>query len=694
MSTVDPRQVEVARQQIMSLVQEIEQLSRNDMAEADFFRGLLDRVLEAMGAAAGLVWLANEAGRIEPICHHGLQNTGLTGSPEAQEAHSKLVSSLMAAAGGMLIPPRAGLAGADGQPLANNPTDLLVVGVPIDRAGTKAGLIEVLHQPNMPDVERGYLRFLEQVAGVAGGYLERRQLRMLDAQGTALSQVDRFARTVHESLDPVATAFVLANESRRIIGCDRVSVLVKKGRQLRLEAVSGQESIERRATAVKAIESLARAVARAGDPLWHPTAGRELPPQIEEELENYIDESHATALAILPLERPRPAPVVKPGGVDAVAVARAEAAPKTKPDPVGVLVVEWFQSSNFDGGKRARVEVVAEHGRVAIANSVSHTTLPLYGLISLLSKSKALTSARNMPKTVLASLIGVAVIAALVLVPADLRLEGSGTLEPVHRRDVFARIDGVVEQLTEQARHGAAVKEGDLLATLRNTDLEVAITDVLGRKASSEEELVSTQRALADSTLSTADRTRLSGRSAQLRREIESLDTQYKLLLSKRENLEVRSPIDGVVVTWQVRDRLLLRPVEKGQALLSVADKSREWELEIHMPDDRLGHVNLAYQESVAKGESLGVDYVLATDPGTRHYGTVRDIHEQAEVRGEEGNTVLVRITIDPSRHDKEELGAGATVTAMINCGSRSLGYVWFHDLIAFVQSQILFRLW
>lgn len=131
--------------------------------------------------------------------------------------------------------------------------------------------------------------------------------------------------------------------------------------------------------------------------------------------------------------------MVKPGGVDAVAVAKAEAAPKTKPDPVGVLVVEWFQSTTFDGGKKARVEVVAEHGRVAIANAVSHTTLPLYGLINLLGKSRALTSARNMPKTVLAALSAVAVIAALILVPADLRLEGSGTLEPVHRRDVFAR---------------------------------------------------------------------------------------------------------------------------------------------------------------------------------------------------------------------------------------------------------------
>jgi hypothetical protein len=30
----------------------------------------------------------------------------------------------------------------------------------------------------------------------------------------------------------------------------------------------------------------------------------------------------------------------------------------------------------------------------------------------------------------------------------------------------------------------------------------------------------------------------------------------------------------------------------------------------------------------------------------------------------------------------------------MINCGKRPLGYVWFHDLLAFVESQILFRLW
>jgi multidrug resistance efflux pump len=260
---------------------------------------------------------------------------------------------------------------------------------------------------------------------------------------------------------------------------------------------------------------------------------------------------------------------------------------------------------------------------------------------------------------------------------------------------VFAGIDGVVEKLEAHLEHGANVKQGQLLATLRNTDLEVALTDVLGRKASSEEQLVSTRRALLeDKKISADEKTRLAGRAAQLQREIESLEQQRKLYDTKKHDLEVRSPIDGVIVTWQVRDRLTLRPVEKGQSLMSIADKTGPWELEVHMPDDRLGHINRAALAAKQAGRELTVDYILATDPGTRHYGNVKEIHEQAEVRGEAGNTVLVRVTIDPERHEKEELGAGATVTARIACGKQPLGYVWFHDVLSFIQSQILFRLW
>ena len=681
--------------EIRAILAQVAALGQGDVGEADFYPGMLRLVLEAMQAPAGLVWAAGEGGRVEAASHAGLEATGIAATPEAQQAHNALVPVLLQNPGGLIVPPRAQVTGPDGKVLAENPTDLLVVAAPFDRAGTRAGLIEVFHQPTEDQVQRGYLIFLEEVAALATAFLGRRQLAVIDARESALSQVEQFSRRVHESLDPVATAFVLANEARRIIGCDRVGVLVRRRRQLRLEAVSGQESVERRASAVQAVEALVDVVAKAGEPLWHPDPTRELPPQIEEELEHCIDETHATALAIIPLAKPRPTAVVKPGGVDATAVAKAEAAPADASEPIGALVVEWFSASSFDGGKRARVELVADHGKVALANALDHTGLPLYGLINLAGKSRVLTTARNLPRTVLAGLAALAVVAALLLVPAELRLEAKGTLEPVHRRDVFAGIEGVVEKVEDGIEHGAAVEEGQLLATLRNTDLEVSLADVLGRRASSEAELASTRRSLLEEDRISADeRIRLAGRKAQLQREIESLAKQESLYREKKKDLEVHSPIAGVVVTWQVKDRLLHRPVEKGQVLVTVADKTGPWELELMMPDDRLGHVNRARTAARDAGRDLEVDYVLATDPGTRHHGMVREIHEQAEVHGEEGNTVLVRVTIDPDRHEKEQLGAGASVTGRIACGMRPLGYVWFHDVWAFIQTQILFRLW
>jgi len=702
----ETEEFERAKREIHDFLAKLEQMAHGDVEAGAFFGFVREGIHGLMQSVAEIVWLVGDSGQVEPICHAGTDLTGIAGPQENVDAHNRLVTGLFSSGSGLLVPPGNSVNGPDGAVLATNPTGLLVIAAPIDAPSGRAGLIEIFHHPNQEDVQRGYLRFSEQVAGISALYLDRQrnakqiaaqrqQLVEVDAQQTAVAQVERFSRAVHESLDPIATAFVLANEARRIIGCDRVSVLVRRGRTLRLEAVSGQESVERRASAVQAIEALTRVVAKAGDPLWHPDPAAEVLPQIEQELENYIDESHATAVAIIPLEKPRPTPVVKPGGVDAVAVAKAEAAPASTPEPIGALVAEWFSSNAFDGGKRARVELVAEHGKVALANALTHTQLPLYPVLNFLGKSRVLTTARNLPKTVAAAVGTLAGLAALVFVPAELRLEGKGTLEPVHRREVFAQIDGVVDRIEPEVEGGAAVEAGQLLAMLRNRDLEVAIADVLGRKASTEEQLVSARRSLLeDDKISADEKLRLAGRRAQLEREIESLQAQLALYAEKRKELEVRSPIEGVIVTWQVRDLLLLRPVEKGQVLMSIADKTGPWDLEIKMPDDRLGHINRAAVEAQRSGRPLQVDYILATNPGTRHTGTVKEIHEQAEVRGEEGNTVLVRVTIDPSRHDREELGAGASVTARIACGTRSLGYVWFHDVLAFIQTQVLFRLW
>lgn len=45
--------------------------------------------------------------------------------------------------------------------------------------------------------------------------------------------------------------------------------------------------------------------------------------------------------------------------------------------------------------------------------------------------------------------------------------------------------------------------------------------------------------------------------------------------------------------------------------------------------------------------DHLRVSYILATEPGKTRYGTVKEIETSADVRGDEGNTVLIKVAIN-----------------------------------------------
>jgi len=279
---------------------------------------------------------------------------------------------------------------------------------------------------------------------------------------------------------------------------------------------------------------------------------------------------------------------------------------------------------------------------------------------------------------------------AMFLWPADFQVQSKGTLEPVDRSDVFAETDGIVMDVF--------VKQGDLaekkqeLVRLRNTEAEIALTQVEGQRIVSQERIDSLQRTLLDERqLRPDERARLHGELAEEREKLINYNAQWELCKKKVEDLDIRSPIRGLVVTWDLYNRLIHRPVQRGQSLLRVADPDGPWQLELHMPEDRMGFIAAA-QKTLAKEGALKATYILATDPGTKHYGTVTEVGHSAEVHGEEGSTVLIKASIHKS--DLSDLRPGATVTAKIYCGRRPIGYVWFHDLITFVQSRILFKLW
>jgi len=676
---LDTHLIEQTKQQIRSLVAEIAQLSKSDVAPEEFYGEFLPRVVSALAAVGGAVWTLNPEGQLALQYQINIQETRIRDSEAGQAQHARLLYKTLSGGEALLVPPHSGPGEGDlseGEIPAANPTEfLLVLGV-LKTDLEAVGVVEIFQRAEAgPTTQKGYLRFLAQMCELAGDFLKSHQLRHFSHRQTLWTQLEDFTRAVHASLDPRETAYTVANEGRRLVECDRLSVAIRKGRHCTIEAISGQDLFDKRSNTVRLLGRLATAVVQTGDPLWYTGDTRDLPPQVEEAVEEYVDQAHSKTIAVLPLRRPAP-----PEEDDRKEQVEPE-------EPIGAIIVEQIEDSRISGNLVQRAEVVGRHSATALANALEHQNLFLMPVWRALGKARWVVRARTLPKTLS---IGGGVLLLLLLVslwPAQFTLESKGSLEPVVRQDVFAGIDGVVQEL--DCDHGAAVQKGQRLALLRNTDLEVALSDIQGQRMAANERLFAVQRALVEERkLSPEERNRLAGEQAELRQKQQTLETQWALYKAKQLELEVKSPIDGIVVTWDLRNRLIHRPVQRGQVLMRVADPAGDWQLELRMPEQRMGHLMAAQRK--ASDRPLEVSYILATEPGKTRYGTVQEIHRSAEVRGDEGNTVLVKVAID--QKDLADKRPGATVTAQVHCGRRPLGYVLLRDVIAFIQSRILFR--
>jgi len=670
---IDPELIDRTRREIREILDEIDRLAESDVSLAEFQEAFLNRVVSALAAVGGAIWMAGDDGALKLQYQINLTKTGLAEDEPGRARHDRLLTKVFASGRPVLIAPRSG---SEDDDESGNPTDyVLVMGIlKIDR--DVQGVVEIFQRPgNGPATQRGYLRFLTQTCERASDFLTNRRLRHLGRHQDLFGQLEAFIAAVHHRLDTRATAYAIANEGRNLIQCDRVSVAVRQGRRLHVAAVSGLDTVDRRSGAVAALNAVATAAIDGGESVWYTGDASDAPSPLEQAVQTYAAAAHCKTVAVVPLIRPADEEnqnAGNAGGVDPENV-------------IGALVIEQINETRRDGTLRRRVEVVARHSAAALANALEHDGVFLMPLWRTLGKARWLVKARTLPKTLVAAAVAMAAVIALLVVPADFELEGRGSLQPVIRREVFAGIDGVVTDVPVQ--HGQQVEPQQHLAQLRNTDLDVQLTGLIGRRTAAQEQISSVSRALlGENRLSLDEQNRLAGQLIQLKETEENLQQQLALVQQKKEQLVVRSPIGGQVVTWEVRNALIHRPVQKGQVLMTVVDPTGDWELEIHMPESRMGHVARARKDAP---EDLKATFALKTHPGETFAGRVTAVHAAADVHGAEGNTVLIKVAID--KNELPDLRPGATVTAKIHCGRRPIGYVWFHDLIAFVQSKILF---
>jgi multidrug efflux pump subunit AcrA (membrane-fusion protein) len=259
-------------------------------------------------------------------------------------------------------------------------------------------------------------------------------------------------------------------------------------------------------------------------------------------------------------------------------------------------------------------------------------------------------------------------------VEADFDITGRGTLLPSDQRDIFARVDGIADELLVE--HGQTVVAGEPLLKLRSPELARIRAELEGERRTTEQQ-ISDLTALrggrdARNEPRPLNQAELAARQAELSAILESLDQQLAALARHEQELTVRSPIDGNVLTWDVEQLLSGRPVQAGQRLLTIADVDGPWIVEVRVPDRDIGHVHQARQS----GAALPVTFLAATDLKTRRSGSIREVAGVVEHDPLDGSVVVV--TVDVAPNQDFERRRGATVYPRIHCGRRPLGYVWF----------------
>jgi hypothetical protein len=236
-------------------------------------------------------------------------------------------------------------------------------------------------------------------------------------------------------------------------------------------------------------------------------------------------------------------------------------------------------------------------------------------------------------------------------------------------------------------KHGDMVEKGTPLLELRNEKLIIELNGVTGKLAENRatiRQLMNTRQI----TRNPADRASLDGQIVELRVQIETNKAQIEELKKRCDALTIRSPIAGRVVTFRVDYLLANRPLQVGEVPLTIVNQDSNWELDLYMEESKIGHVG----GSVPDDEIYKIRYILKSDPRNRHEGTIpkKDISNRAVLTEEYGNAIHMIGHAD----DQDALQSalpGTEVTAKIYCGKRPIGYKWFHQLIEWIQTHLLF---
>jgi len=447
-------------------------------------------------------------------------------------------------------------------------------------------------------------------------WTQRRTMEIAQTQSQTLTDAIGLLDSIGESKNSVEAAIAIVNDLRRLVRANQVAMaeVDAKGKPTLL-AVSDVEKLDAGSANNKLLFSAIAQSVTAAATITYPNldtaqdAAHVLP------LKNWCAATGASSAISLPMK-------LKDGSV------------------VGALLVTLGDAVRADQ-QQSYVENMT--GLITkqfdVVNRANRSTGQR--LRSKVNKGKSTT--RKV-------LVGMLLLAGLMAVPMPYRVKCECQIQPTQRRFVAAPYNGILEKSLVEV--GAVVTKDQVIARLDGRQLRIELAGI-------EAEFEGARRR-RDSSLAMRE----IAQSQIEKSEMNRLSAQIKLLNNRMKDLEVRSPIDGVIVVGDM-DKVQGAPLEMGQNLFEVAPL-QTMVAEIGIPESEIHYVK----------DSDAVTLKINSFPFEKWSGNVQQIHPSAEIIGDE--TVFVaEVEID---NVSGELRPGMEGSAKISTHWSPIGWNLFHN--------------
>lgn len=673
------------RDEVRRTIQQLNEMASTEKDFDQFCDTVLQKVVNITGAHGALFWQVN--GDSTPrITHQSGKHPNQTArevlsydNPQHTNAVMEVVNKELPM--GLTSEAFTGRAVDPEDPNAQRDESFLMLFSPVyNRTKKCCGTLELLQRGDItPQAQEGYLRFLTQISKLFLRWSEQQDLAKLTQHADSWHDRLEFITEVHRSIDKTETCYAIANEARRLLGCDRVSVGTWNGRRCKIIAISSQDRFDNRANVVRLLSNVATASVSADSPFWITGSTQGMAPEVAGKINDYLDESHSRTLAVIPLlARPPETPDLE-----------MKSRRKEESKKLGVIIFEFFDADVAESQIDENSQLIVNQSQLALENARKHGEIFMLPVWQRLGWLQKLLFRDHRAKT----MTGLSCLAILILMllffPKELKMKVDGVMHPTVRRTIFAQTDGVVREVFIKERQ--QVGKNQRLLQLENKDLDLQINE-----SESQLEILNGQIADANSMLSSGlrdplERADMSMAIRQYEKQKETLIAQLKLMDDKKSFQEITSPIVGTIITPQPKRRYKDFPVTANLALLEVAELNGTWQLELKIPQNKVAYIDEAFKEN--GGQPLDVIFKIGTNPNLNLKGTVDNIDQRA-VPSETGAPdfrAIVEIDSSQLKDLQEELRSGAGATAKIHCGKRSLGFCCFYQIYDFMRTKVFF---